>query len=290
MRDSSQTLSALRQRVAGDWQSRGGGGHATFPSGHPSLDAYLEGGFKRGQLHEIFAEDAEDNGSAAGFAAMLAQCAARNGNGILWLRTVDAPRRGGRFNPAGFAELGGDPGALLMAVAPNDTALLRSAADALRCNGFGAVIVECWGSPAILDLTASRRLTLAADRMGVTAIMLRLNAREQPSTADTRWSVQSAPSVPLAANAPGYPALDLTLLRRRSGAAGKSWRVEWDRDQQSFRVPISNENTIGNNQPIQREGGQREGGFMQPAALRRIVVPIFASGQSKHNRELKRRA
>lgn len=230
-------MSALRQQSGETLLAREAGRNEVFPSGHAALDGYLNGGFRRGQLHEILAEDAEDNGSAAGFAAMLGLCGLRAGQSILWLRTLAATRRGGRFNPAGFAELGGDPAALLIAVAETETALLRSTADALRCDAFGVVVTECWGAPAILDLTAFRRLTLAADRSGVTSVMLRLGASEQPSTACTRWAVRAAASAPLEANAPGCPAFDLTLLRWRSGPFGRSWRVEWDRDAGRFREP-----------------------------------------------------
>lgn len=237
MGDSVKALAALRERSAEGWLPGGGACRGVFPSGHASLDTYLDGGFQRGQLHEVFADSADDSGSAAGFAAMLALLGAEPGKAILWLRTLAAIRKGGRFNPGGFAELGGDPSALLMAIAPDDVSLLRSAADALRCIEFGAVVIECRGSPAIVDLTASRRLTLAASGSGVTAIMLRLDAREQPSTASTRWLVRSAAATPLEANAPGHPTLHLTLLRRRAGPSGKNWLVEWDRDGQAFRQP-----------------------------------------------------
>lgn len=265
MSDSVETLSALRAQLAADWSAGGNASHGVFASGHASLDACLDGGFQRGQLHEILAGDAGDNGSAAGFAAMLALRSLQPGKSILWFRTRDAISKGGRFNPGGFAELGGDPARFFMAVADNATALLRSAADALRCDGFAAVIIECWGSPAILDLTASRRLTLAAGSSGIAAIMLRPGGQEQPSTAHTRWSVQSAPSTPLEANAPGHPVLDLTLLRRRAGPAGRNWRVEWDRDQQLFREPARA-------QPALQPFGK--------APLPRPVVPLFGTRQA----------
>ena len=239
--------------------------HGAFPSGHAPLDAYLDGGFQRGKLHEVFGGAVEDNGSTAGFAAMLALRGLQPDRSILWLRTIAAVRKGGRFNPAGFAELGGDPSLLFMAVAPDETALLRSAADALRCDGFGVVVVECWGSPAILDLTATRRLTLAADRSGVTAVMLRLDAREQPSTAHTRWSVRPALATPLEARAPGHPTFELTLLRRRAGPAGKSWMVEWDRDGQTFRQPSAPR------QPARP---------YEATPLRSAVVPVSGVGQA----------
>lgn len=265
MSDSVDNIAALRLCSVEGWLPGGAPHHGVFPSGHTLLDAYLDGGFQRGQLHEVLADSAEDNGSAAGFAAMLGLLGLQPGKSILWLRTIAATRKGGRFNPAGLAELGGDPSRVLVAVACDETALLRSARDALRCNGFAVVIIECWGSPAILDLTAFRRLTLAADRSGVTAVMLRLGAREQLSTASTRWAVRSAPSDPLEANAPGYPALDLTLLRRRAGPFGKSWLVEWNRDATCFRE-------------CTRQTGAASTG--RKAAFPGAVVPLPGIGQA----------
>ena len=72
----------------------------------------------------------------------------------------------------------------------------------------------------LLDLTASRRLALAAEQSGVTLLMLRLEAEPVPSAADTRWAVSAAPSQALEANAPGPPQLEIELLRRRVGPFG----------------------------------------------------------------------
>lgn len=237
MSDSAASLSALKARLAAWDAAAGKDGSERFALGHAGLDDYCDGGLKRGQLHEIFADDPASGASAAGFAAMLGLCARPEGRPLLWLRTRKAEKRGGRFYAPGFAELGGDPGGLLLAVVPDDLSLLRGAGDALRCSGLGAVIAECWGRPACLDLTASRRLTLAADASGVTALLLRREAEPVPSTADTRWSVRAAPSRALEAHAPGPPVFDLTLLRRRGGPAGKSWRLEWDRDRKRFAEP-----------------------------------------------------
>ena len=191
-----------------------------FATGHEALDAALGGGLARGRVHELFALEADDAASAAGFAAMLALRAGRQGAPILWLRTDEAERRGGRLHAPGLAELGGDPDALVLALAPDAKALLRGAADAARCAGLRALIVECWGKCPGLDLTASRRLALAAERSGVTLFMLRLEAEPVPSAADTRWAVSAAGRDGLEANAPGPPMFEIELLRRRAGPAG----------------------------------------------------------------------
>ena len=228
---------AWRQRIGEKGDGLSAPEAPAIASGHDPLDRWLDGGFKRGHLHELFGEQAEGAGSAAGFAAMLGLLACEAGGTLLWLRTAKAEQRSGALYMPGFAELGGDPSQLLAIRARDDLALLRAAADALRSPGFVAVVIECWGRPRPLDLTATRRLTLAAARSGVTALLLRIEAAPGPSTAETRWSVAAAPSSPLEANAPGRPAFDLDLLRHRSGRAGKSWRLEWDRDRRRFAAP-----------------------------------------------------
>ena len=76
------------------------------------------------------------------------------------------------------------------------TSALRTAADALACDALGAVVLEVWGEARQLDLVASRKLTLAAQASGVTALLLRIAATPQPSTAETRWIVRAARSPP----------------------------------------------------------------------------------------------
>jgi protein ImuA len=259
MGESAITLAALRRHIAG-MELRQAPAGALFETGHGPLDAALGGGLAYGRLHELFAASADDAASAAGFAAMLALRALKPGAAMLWLRTDSAERRSGCFHAPGFAELGGDPDAVLLALAPDDVALLRCAADAARCAGLGVVIAECWGSPRALDLTASRRLALAAEKSGVTLLLLRIDAQATPSAADTRWRVGAAASQALEANAPGPAALEIELLRRRAGPAGMRWRVEWNRDQCAFRepalsgavVPLPSHRPAADSEPLRR--------------------------------------
>jgi protein ImuA len=243
--DSQSALAALKRRIA---RLDGGQGHrvsGAFATGHEELDAALGDGFMRGRLHELFGAETEDHASASAFALMLALRAAlddtepqKAGKGnaapLLWLRTDEAEKRGGVPYGPGLLDLGIDPAGLLLAVMPDEATLLRAAADALRCPALPAVVIECWGNPRVLDLTASRRLTLAAEGTGVTALVLRLDAQPAPSAAETRWRIASAPSVALPGNAPGHSAFDISLLRRRAGPDGLAWRLEWNRDRQCF--------------------------------------------------------
>ncbi len=259
MRESAIPLSALRERIALEEQGRCTAMRLPVASGHAGLDGFMEGGLGRGALHEIFAKKRNDAGSAAIFATVWAIRTViqqpEDAQALLWLRSAEAERQSGRIYAPGFVEYGGDPETLLLACARNDIALLRAAADAVRCTGLGAVIIECRGNIPLLDLTASRKLALAVRDSGVTAFLLRIDAQPGPSAAHTRWAVRPAPSVPLAANAPGPPVFEAELLRQRAGPAGKIWQMEWDRDRRQFR-----------------EAGQEK-------ALSGIVVPVPADGQ-----------
>ncbi len=235
MYESSRLHPALKRTLAGAVPRA----HAEMRLlGMGVIDSALGGGLVRGGLHEVFAGEAQGEASALGFATMLALCVTRDAAAppmILWLREDAAQRRTPLHGP-GLADLGLDPARLILGVLPDVRALLRASVDALRCAALGAVILELGGNPPLLDLTVSRRLALAAETSGVTPLLLRVRgARPMPSAAQTRWQVAAAPSTALEADAPGQPALALSLLRQRGRPAGFDWNVEWDRDAGCFR-------------------------------------------------------
>lgn len=218
-------------------------------SGIAGLDAMLGGGFALGRVHEFYAAEADDRAAAAGLVALLGQMLASGAEAssrpLLWLRSERAVRASGIMQGAGWAALagGGEASAPLPApvsaplfvLAADAAMLLRAGHDAVRCAALGAVVIEDHGRMAELDLTASRRLALAAEKSGVPLLLLRVEAEPVPSAAETRWQVAAAPSRALPAKAPGWPVFDLQLLRQKSGPSGQSWRVEWDHDRFMFR-------------------------------------------------------
>ncbi|WP_244877910.1 ImuA family protein [Croceibacterium atlanticum] len=209
-------------------------GRSSAPLGYAGLDAAIGGGLARGRLHEVFARELADNSSAAGFAAMLACLASQEGAPLFWLREERAARRQGLLHAPGLTEIGIDPRRMVLIMLPDPVALLRAAVDVVRCASIGAVVIELWRRPRALDLTASRRLALAAEASGVTPLLLRIEAEPGPSAAQTRWSVSAAPSVALEAEAPGRPAFNVKLLRQRGRPDGGCWHLEWDRDRACF--------------------------------------------------------
>jgi len=207
-----------------------------------AADAWRTAGLVRAQLHEVYAATLDDAAAATGFALALALAA--GALPVLWVRIEREERGGGRPYAAGLAELGVSPDQLVLVLVPDEPALLRVAADAARCPGLGLVLVESRGRAPGLDLTATRRLMLAAEASGVTVLSVRIGAEPVASAAATRWCVAAATSgaIPDVLDAgagaggavPGLPAFDVECLRRRGGPAGTRWRVEWNRETRCF--------------------------------------------------------
>lgn len=227
-------LHALRGKIARIERHRPVDAPVLASLGVDDVDRALGGGLARGRLHELFAIEREDAAGAAGFATMLACLMLPDGAPVLWLRQEETERRDGRLHAPGLAEIGLDPARLVLAVLPDPVTLLRAAADVVRCAEVGAVVIELWSNPRALDLTASRRLAVAAEASGVTALMLRAQAEPAPSAAQTRWAVRTAVSTALDAQAPGHTVLDIALLRQRGRPSGGRWLLEWHREQARF--------------------------------------------------------
>lgn len=255
------SLESLKARIAGLERAcageSGGEPAGLARTGHAGIDAALGGGLMRARLHEIFAFEADDAGCATGFVAALAL---RLGGTLVWLREGEAEKRGGQLHAPGLVEIGLAPSQVILGTLPDALAVLRAAADVTRCGDVGVAVVELWRDPRAFDLTASRRLALAAEASGVTVIALRIAATPAPSAAQTRWQVAAAPSLPMEANAPGCPAWRLELLRQRGRPAGGAWRVEWNREQACLAEAL----------PV---GGAGTGGA---AALSGAVLPLSA--------------
>ncbi len=216
-------------------------GALTF--GIPVVDDFLKSGRRRGGLHEFYAAPlphgkGEEGQAAAALALLLGARACTGKRPLMWVR-IAASRAGACPYAPGLAELGMNPDAMMLMEAPDLAALMIAGVDSVRHGGLGAVVMEVQGRAPRLDLTASRRLALAAECSGTTVLLVRSGAVPTPSAAHSRWEVASAPSTPLAANAPGHPVFDLTLLRQRGGPCGLHVQLEWNREQAIFRTSLS---------------------------------------------------
>jgi protein ImuA len=250
MRIATPHVQALHDRIGQMSSAR-----PRWPSGVASLDTALSGGFAYGHVHEFYAAEAEDMPATAGFALALTNGMARTDKGILWLRSARAATRQGVLQANGWAEFGAEPGDFIFGVIADVKGLLKATVDALRSNALGAVVVETCGRFSELDMIASRRLVLAAEKAETPLFMLRADAEPTSSAAETRWQISSSPSRAFPANAPGTPVFDIKLLRQRSGPSGLSWQLEWDRDRRIFIEATASGALVS--APLRRPRGQR---------------------------------
>ncbi len=187
---------------------------AVRPLGLAGIDRVLPGGgWLRGGLHELL--DEHRHGAALGFTvALLGRLLAAGGHAV-WIGARDE-----LFGP-GLAELGLAPERLLVVRARGRNARLWALEEALRSPGLVAALAEI----DRLSLTQSRRLQLAAEAKGVSALLLRPAAGAGLSVARTRWRIAA-----LGSHAPGQalgpPRWRVELVRCRGGQTG-IWQIEW---------------------------------------------------------------
>jgi protein ImuA len=202
-------------------------------------------------VHEVYAGVHADIACLSGSMAMLGQAGAARS--VLWVRQSEFAREAGMLSPVGLTEMGISPSSFILVASRNPVAALQAALEGARTPRLGAVILELWGETKAYDLAASRRLSLAAKASGLRVLVARVADAVTPSAAETRWRLRALPSHGLAANAPGGPAFELSLLRARDGREGLRYHLEWDRDACRFIA----------------KGGQ--GGKIAPATQRRVA-------------------
>ncbi len=194
-----------------------------------------------GSLVDLLPAQDADGVSAAALALLSA---GRNAGAkpVLWVRQAAAEAEHGLPSPLGLRALGLDPASVLLVQARTALDALQAGLDGARCTALSAIIIELWRPGSVYDLTASRRLSLAAGESGLAVMTVANLSRPVPGAARTRWRVRASPSRALAANAPGRPVFELTLLRARNGMSGWACRVEWNSDQRLFSAqPLASE-------------------------------------------------
>lgn len=204
-----------------------GGESAALPLDLPALRDHLPaGGLACGCLHEMAPATAADTAAAFGFAAALAGAAlaARSGPAVLV-----ASRRGlaGHGIPYGHGlrRLGLDVARLIVVDVRDETDALQALEDSLRAEaGLAAVMGLLGRSP---DLTASRRLSLAAASSGALLLLLRPPTATGASAAATRWRIAALPAGRDAHGSFARWRWAVTLERCRNGRPGH-WTFEWD--------------------------------------------------------------
>ena len=194
---------------------------------------------------EIFASASEAGGTGAALALALDGLRAQgfgteDRRSVLWVQDKASLRLTGRpYRPGLPEEL---RARVIHVAAKSAEDALFALEEGLRCRDLACVIGELAGNPKAFGLTASRRLSLAAEKHGVPLFLVRHDARRDLSSARMRWEVRSAPSQRPRWNqaAPGAPAWRAELFRARVHLEGK-WilRASFDAAQDRLRDGFS---------------------------------------------------
>lgn len=208
----SERIAALRAEVRAI-ESAGSGPCECLPFGLEAIDARLAGGgLATAALHEITGAKPGLSDDAAA-TLFLAGIAARLPGTVLW-----ALGRRDLFAP-GLAQAGLTPDRLIYAECGRDEDVLAVMEEGLRHGGLAAIV----GEVTRVTMASTRRLQLAAEEGGTTALMLKRWRKEDPlglpSAAVTRWRIACAPSEKLPVAGVGRPRWHVELARQRGGEA-----------------------------------------------------------------------
>ncbi|MCK0100521.1 recA-like protein [Qipengyuania sp. S6317L1] len=152
---------------------------------------------------------------------------------VLWVQDSRAIAMNGRPYLYGLPEEWRERLICVEANTPEDA--LFALEEGLKCRDLMCVIGEIAGNPRALDFTASRRLSLTAEKHGVALWLVRLEAEADLSSARMRWRARPAVSESPRwnATAPGEPMWQAELFRARSHAPG-----EWTLSSQDGRLCV----------------------------------------------------
>jgi len=184
----------------------------------PIGQAFPEGSFPLGCVHEFLWDDVEAAAATSGFVSGLLAPLMALGGPVLW---ISASRM--LFPPA-LKHFGLTPDQFIFIDVRQEKEVLWAMDEALKCGALTAVV----GELQELSFTASRRLQLAVEHSRVTGFVLRRRCRQISTTACvSRWKITPQPSVTFdGLPGVGYPQWKVELLRIRNGRPGV-WNVTW---------------------------------------------------------------
>ncbi|CAN2535215.1 hypothetical+protein [Methylocapsa aurea] len=234
---SSERIVFLRRRIA----ALEAGGDAPAPAAVP-MSRLRDDGLsrlfdpRRSGLGEALPARPTDAAAAAGFAFSLAlrRLRLKPQGGIVWIAEDMAARELGLPYGRGLQAAGLPPERLVLARTRRPRETLWAMEEALR-SGAAVVVAESWAEASAYDLTASRRLALAARRSGSLGLLLLPRAagaaQRLASAAETRFEIAACAPPPRAEGAPrplpGPPAFRLRVVKAR-GLVGafdpQAWR------------------------------------------------------------------
>jgi protein ImuA len=245
-------IAALWQTVAKLEQGNASANGLILPLAGAGMQAYLPGGgLPGGVLHEVTPANYGDRPAALGF--VLALMAEAQGTAAGPAVIVIARRALAGFGipcGQGLRELGPDTRKLIVIHARTDKDALWALEETLRSQARPALVAGA--IEGRLDLTAGRRLNLAAAESGTPLILLRTANTVGSTAAATRWRIASAPAARDRYGGLAESRWRATLERCRNGRPGQ-WLIEWNHVAHRFRLAES----MANRAPIAHAGLRR---------------------------------
>jgi protein ImuA len=217
---ANPSLAALRAQVRAIEHASSTCSGDCLSFGVPAIDERLcGGGLARGGLHEAAGATA-NLGDDAAATLFIAGIAARLGGTVVWVLG-----RHDLFAPA-LAQAGLPPERLIYAECRKDEDILAVAEEGVRHKSVSVVVAEIGRA----GMTATRRLQLAAEDSGTTALLLRrwrnrADPLAAPSAAATRWRIGCMPSEELPVSGIARPRWAIGLIRQRGGPT-HDWIME----------------------------------------------------------------
>ncbi|WP_300531065.1 hypothetical protein [Maricaulis sp.] len=183
-------------------------------------------------LHEFCPQDYLDTPAALAVqSGFMAQALRRAGTAppLLWVRARNSGQDFGQPYPLGLQQWGLAPERTIFAETDSLTDALWAMEDALRA---GAWVMGEAGTSSRYDLTATKRLHMAAQARGGLALVLRHHDMIGASAALTRWRLSARPSPAQDwRGATGLPGLGSPRFRahleRVRGGPPKQFDIEW---------------------------------------------------------------
>ncbi|MGN0019190.1 MAG: ImuA family protein [Sphingobacterium hotanense] len=184
----------------------------------PIEEAFPNGIFPKGSIHEFISSGREEGASSCGFMSVLLGKLMKSKGVCLWISSFKS------LFPISIKSFGVEPERVVFICMQREKDVLWAMEEALKCPGIAGVIAEVHQ----LDYTQTRRLQLAAEKTQGIGFILRHNPRSLAATACTaRWQIK-----PLASYAEeglpgiGFPRWEVELLKVRNGNPGR-WEMEF---------------------------------------------------------------
>lgn len=220
---SLQRLEALRAEVREIESAGQTVRHECLPFGVDAIDCRMSvGGLPISALHEMTGDSAAPGDDAAATLFVAGIAARRSACGmVLW-----ALGRPDLFAP-GLAQVGLTSDSLIQAECGRDENVLAVMEEGLQHGGLSVVV----GEIGRVTMASTRRLQLAAEASGTTALLLKRWRRGGedplglPSAAATRWRIGCLPSEKLSVPGVGRARWRIELARQRGGQSFQ-WIME----------------------------------------------------------------